>query len=44
MIEAFIILGGLWLALTLLLALSLRERQSYVPVDNRPVWTWPTNA
>jgi hypothetical protein len=42
MIEALIIVGGLWLALAVLLTMSLRERRPYVAADNRPVRTWPT--
>lgn len=41
MIEAFIILGALWLAVTRLIAASLRDKPPPAPIENRPVWTWP---
>ena len=41
MIEAFIAVGALWLAVSLLLAASLHQRSPSRPNDNYPVWDWP---
>ena len=41
MIEGLIIVGVLWLALSHLLAVSLREHRASDQTENHPVWTWP---